>query len=391
MSHDKQKIRGLVMPSDTVIPSGKLKKQLLFFDEVILSDPSDRALIADRELTHKSSDGSLQFWESERSPFPRQADYEEQFDKLLLGSEQLRRDGKLRVLSQHNWQKVDPWLRINLHVTAIADPKLVRAAIPDFSEEKPVTPQGVIYANGVFHLKGQRPPQLAQLRTDPPYKIPDIDQSWNTLAYLRLGRAVKYIRVAQINSSAAIAWDDSTSDILMAIGSLAFHEMTSFEMLAGTAIHLEVLEPRVLEPALAEMSWNEVIKIRRAILPHVAEYRSKVIQTARNVYKYNVRDFDKYRQIIQADRQSLISAQEELRKAWQGLKIVAASRFTSCTGAACGIIIPADWTDLLGRILTGSLISIGTMASEIKTYIQTKETVRRHPLFVIDRLLSKAK
>lgn len=74
MANDSRKIRGLVMPGDSVIPSGKLKKQLLFFDEVILSDPSDRALIADRELNHMSADGTHEFWEAERSPFPRQVD-----------------------------------------------------------------------------------------------------------------------------------------------------------------------------------------------------------------------------------------------------------------------------------------------------------------------------
>ncbi|MGA8832978.1 MAG: hypothetical protein WB554_15350, partial [Desulfomonilaceae bacterium] len=212
MANEKRKLRGLVMPGDTVIPSGKLKKQLLFFDEVILSDPSDRALIAHRELRHRSRDGSHEFWEAERSPFPREVDYEERFSELLQGTEQLQRVGKLRVLSPGDWRVVDPWLRMNLHVTAIADPELVLAAIPDFSERKPFTPQGVIYAAGVFHLKGQPPPQLAQLRTDPPYRISDIDQSWNTLAYLRLGRAMKYVRVAQTKDAAPIAWDDSTSE-----------------------------------------------------------------------------------------------------------------------------------------------------------------------------------
>ena len=382
------------MPGDTVIPSGKLKKQLLFFDEVIISDPSDRALIADRELHHRSPDGSHEFWEAERSPFPRQVDYEEQFSELLQGTEQLQRVGKLRVLTSRDWRMVDPWFRMNLHVTAIADPELVRSAIPDLSEEKPVTPQGVIHASGVFHLKGQPPPELAQLRTDPPYEIPDIDHSWNTLAHLRLGRATKYIRVAQINDAAPIAWDDSTSEILVSLGRSAFRELPSPETLAGAAISLDVFEPQKLETALMAMPWNEVVKVRKEILPHVAKYRSKVIETARRVYRAQLLEFDKYRDVVEADRQSLISAQEELRKACEGLKIVAALKVLGWagTGGATSLIIPpSDWTDLLGRILTGLAVGVGSLGGDIKTYLQTRENVRRHPLFVIDRSLSKVR
>ncbi|MGO8821893.1 MAG: hypothetical protein ACLQT6_06995 [Desulfomonilaceae bacterium] len=390
MANEKRKLRGLVMPGDTVIPSGKLKKQLLFFDEVILSDPSDRALIAHRELRHRSRDGSHEFWEAERSPFPREVDYEERFSELLQGTEQLQRVGKLRVLSPGDWRVVDPWLRMNLHVTAIADPELVLAAIPDFSERKPFTPQGVIYAAGVFHLKGQPPPQLAQLRTDPPYRISDIDQSWNTLAYLRLGRAMKYVRVAQTKDAAPIAWDDSTSEILVTLGRSAFRELPSPETLAGAAIPLDVFEPQELEAALMEMPWNEVIKIRKEILPHVAQYRSKVIQTARRVYRAQLLEFDQYRDIVQADHQSLISAQEELRKAWQGLKIMAACRGLGAAGSV-SLIIPSDWTDLFGRILTGFTVGVGVLASDIRTFLQSRGNVRRHPLFVIDRLLSNVR
>ena len=82
-----QKTRGLIMPSDNVITRGKLKKQLLFFDQVILSDPSDRVLIADGALQHTSSDRSMTFWEAGRTPFPRHPDYEAVFHEVLAGTD----------------------------------------------------------------------------------------------------------------------------------------------------------------------------------------------------------------------------------------------------------------------------------------------------------------
>jgi hypothetical protein len=391
MANGTRKMRGLVMPGDTVVPSGKLKKQLLFFDEVILSDPSDGSLIADRELQHISSDGSHELWEAERGPFPRHADYEAHFSELLRGTETLQRRGKLRVLRPQDWRVVDPWLRMNLHLAAIADAELVRSAIPDFSEKKRVEyPDGIVYARGVFHLEGQPPPQMLQLRRDPPYRIPDIDDHWNSVAYLRLGRTVKYVRVAQINDAAPVAWDDSTSGILEAIGRLAFRELPSPEMIAAVAIELDVFEPQELEAALEEMPWTEVVKIRKEILPHIAQYRSKIVLTAQRLYRAQVRDIDQYRKIVEADRQSLNAAQEELLKAWQGLKIMAVFRGLGGAGAT-SLIIPSDWTDLLGRILTGLAVGIGVLAGDIKTFLQTRERVGRHPLFVIDRLLSKVR
>jgi hypothetical protein len=391
MASESQKVRGLVMPGDNVVTTGKLKKQLLFFDEVILSDPSDRVLIADRELQHVSSDRRMAFWEAERTPFPRHPDYEAVFHELLAGTDQLQRRGLLRVLTAQDWRVIDPWLRMSLHLAAVGDAELVRSAIPDFSENKMIElPDGVHVASGVMHLKGQPPIQMSQIRTDPPYKIPDIDDRWNNLAYLRLGRTVKYIRVAQVNGASSVAWDDPTSQILMALGRSSFRELPSYEMLAGAAIALDVFEPQKLEASLEETPWSDVIKIRREILPHVAQYRSKIIQTARRVNKAQIRDFDQYRKIVQAHSQSLDSAREELSKALQALKVGAALRGVGVFGAA-SLIIPSDWTDLLGRILTGLTVGVGVLAREITTFLQTRERVQRHPLFVIDRLLSKVR
>jgi hypothetical protein len=197
--------------------------------------------------------------------------------------------------------------------------------------------------------------------------------------------------VAQINDAAPVAWDDSTSGILETLGRLAFRELPSPEMIAAAAIELDVFEPQELEAALGEMPWTEVVKIRKEILPHIAQYRSKIVQTAQRLYRAQVRNIDQYRKIVEADRQSLNSAQEELLKAWQGLKIMAAFRGLGGAGAASLIIPPSDWTDLLGSILTGVAVGIGVLASDIKTFLQTRERVQAQPLFVIDRLLSNVK
>ena len=75
MGKDSVKIRGLVMPADTVISIGKLKKQLFFFDQVILPDPSDRSLVGNSEISD-TYPGGMTIYQSAMAPFTREDDYE---------------------------------------------------------------------------------------------------------------------------------------------------------------------------------------------------------------------------------------------------------------------------------------------------------------------------
>lgn len=388
MGNDSQKIRGLIMPADAVIPIGKLKKQLLFFDEVVLPDPSDRSLVADSEISD-TYPGGMTIYQAARAPFTREEDYDAKSAELIAGTDQLQRRGILKVLHPNDWRTIDPWLRVHLYETAIADERLVKSAIPDISEKKQIKiPDGIISGLDIVKSGWKRIPQI---RTDKPYKIQGVDDYWNTMAHLRIGRAIKYIRVAQTKNAAPVAFDDSASDILLSLGQLTFQELTKPDVLAGLAISLDVIDPQELEKTLDDLPWEDIIKIRREILPHAANYRAEIIKKAKRIYKSHVVDFSSYREIVDADRSALNDAQEKLQKAWQGLRIVGSLKglATSAGVGAASLIIPSNWTGLFAAILTGIAIGGGVVASEIKTVLQARECVIKHPLFVINKQLSR--
>ncbi len=378
------------MPGDGVVPLGKLKKQLLFFDEVILPDPSDHSLVADKEITDTYPDG-MTIWQAARAPFTREENYEATFAELIDGTDQLQRRGILKVLQPTEWRTIDPWLRVHLYETAIADGRLVKSAIPDISQDKHIKmPDGVISGLDILRAGWSRMPQI---RTDKPYKIEGVDEYWNTIAYLRIGRAIKYIRVAQIINAAPAAVDESTSDILFSLGQMTFQELPKPDILASLTISLDVIDSQELEKALEGLPWDDIIQIRREILPHVANYRAEVINKARQIYKMHVTDFSRYRNLVEADRSALNDAKEKLQNAWEGLKIVGSLKgLAAATGTgAASLLIPSDWTRLLATILTGIAIGGGMVAKEIKTVLQTRESVIKHPLFVLDKQLSGIK
>ncbi|MGO8881185.1 MAG: hypothetical protein ACLPVO_09465 [Desulfomonilaceae bacterium] len=275
MTNQIRKICGLVMPGDSVVPAGKLKKQLLFFDKIMLSDPCDRALVADHELRDVYPNGTT-IDHAGRAPFPIEQDYQIQFEELIRGTETLQHRGILRVLGPQDWRAVDPWLRLRLYYSAIADKQLVQAAIPDVYQKTNVKiPDGIIHGLDVLMSGWKR---LPPLRSDEPYKLPDVDDKWNHLAYLRIGRAIKYLRVAQLKNASPVAWDDPTGEILISLGAEAFSEIISAESIAGMAIELDVVEPQQLEDALSNMPWADVVKIRKEVLPQIASYRYRIVQ-----------------------------------------------------------------------------------------------------------------
>jgi hypothetical protein len=204
---------------------------------------------------------------------------------------------------------------------------------------------------------------------------------------------MKYISVAQLTNAAPVAWDDPTSGILLALGQLVFREIPEPDMLAAAAISLDAIDHEQLEVALEELPWSDVIKIRKELLPHVARYRLKVIQTVRRVHRAQIMDFQRYREVVESDHQSLSAAREELRKAWQGLKLVGSLKGLgfAAAGGAAGLLIPTDWVGLLGSILAGVSAGGAAVAGELKAALQIRDSIRRHPLFVIDSALSKVK
>ena len=390
MSRKSSKIRGLIIPSDRIVPIANLKKQLLFFDQVIIPDPSDFSLVGHDEI-QDSYPGGMTIVQMPRTPFPKEEDYDEKYKALIAKTQKLQRRGLIQIVSPSDWRAINPWFRIHVHEAVISNELLVKSAIPDVFDDKPVKiPDGVVHGLDIIKSGWERIPQI---KIEKPYKIENIEYYWNTMAYLRLGRVTKYIRVAQIKNAAPIAFDESSSNILLALGQNAFQDLPKPDSLANLAIAMDIVNSQDLEKVLWELPWDDVLKIRKEILPKVADYRSAIIKKSKKIYRSHLISFSNYQQILEDDLNELNEAKKSLKKAWQGVGIVSAFKGLATAGAigSASLIIPNDWQTLFATLLAGIAIGSGKITKELKEVLQTRESLIKHPLFIIEKQLPKIK
>jgi len=387
MKNKQKKIRTLVLPADNVFPSGKIKKEAIFFDQVVLPDPQDKYLIEYGEMKDDYPDMTI--WQSERAPYIREDDYEDKFYQKIKGAWKLRKKGILRVLDKKDWRSIDPWFRLILYHSAITDSHLVRAAIPDAHDNKEINvPDGVI-TGGDIRKKGWK--KVPEIRSGKPYYVTTVDNAWNQIAYLRIARFLKYLQVAQLLNAAPSAKDIPNNNILLSCGQSMFTEIPDPEKLTTLSMSLDIVDNEEIENILEDAPWDDIIKIRKEILPLIANYRSMVINKAKNIQNSNYTDFEQYREVVKKDVHDLYNAKEEVYNSWRSLGIIGTLKgvATSTTTSMAGLMIPATGFQLIGTILTGVALGGGILSKELRDLILAKNKLSNNPLFIIDRNITK--
>src|SRR5258708_863284 len=197
------KTRVLLLPGDSPPRRSSIRRLLLYFDGVTLPDVTDRALINDGEITEHFDHPSIRRvdWGA-RGLFPRTPDYDESIAELISETQSLQARGLLKFVSRRTPADPATWL-ISYHA-AIANERVVRAAVPDIDPHvKPSVPSTML-------LGGAIAPTGFKSRYDVPFRDPvELAEApvWGALAWLRVGRAVKYLERARTLGLAPFAAD----------------------------------------------------------------------------------------------------------------------------------------------------------------------------------------
>lgn len=375
----------LIIPADAPPRRSSLKRQLLFFDSVTLIHPDDRALVNDFELRETYPNGT-EIQLSARAPFPRVEEYDDVMSDILAETRDLCSQGKIHVLSRTAaLSRVDPGTHWSAYAGAITEPLLLRAAIPDYASGKPPLklPNGIYSGLGVT-VPGYR--SRYEVECAPPAKLTDVEDAWNGLAQIRLGRHLKYARLAAATGSVALSLDEPNRQLSLALNQPG---PPSTESLANYALARDVVDPIALDKALQSLSWKETLTLRRQILPHIAKLRAIILQEARVANEFI--DPSLLSKILKKLKDDHDKAKEEVDRRWKELGIATmlkGSAAVTATELGLCAIPAAPIADVVVKLLGGALAAGAALSSELKALIPARAKVKANPLVFFDVLPS---
>ncbi len=379
----------LLLPGDAPPKHSNIKRNVLFFDSVSLVDPNDKSLVNDGEIAEQFP-SALITW-SERAPFPREENYADVYQEIISHTRALQTRGIVRVLDSRQFPGVDAGINWSLYHSAISNDELVHAAVPDICNDKPtvVIPSGVVSGCGIS-VGGYR--SKYELECKPSFHIPHVDDAWSVLAHLRIGRAIKFLRLAYGRNISPLASDYVNQRIVTELSRNNLPNVApcmSAEELADISISLEIAEPQVLESILNDMTWDDVSRLRKEILPKLSELRMFLMKRVSTVNQGGL-DLEPYRQEMLKIRMEFEAMKETLVEEWEKLRIGATLKLGGTTGAAATgfTLLPSfhSWQELAMLIISSGLVATSALSSEIKSLIPAKRRVREHPLYFFDRI-----
>jgi hypothetical protein len=383
--------KALILPGDVPPRRSSIKRQLLFFDAVLLIDPeTDFAILNDGEITETFPNGRRMFW-GEYGSYSRSPDYVEAHRILFAETQKLQTQGKIRILKPAPPSAMDPKYNWITSVAASQDEALVRAALPDYQPGthayyrkyggwyNAAVPSDVNYESMHKWMLGH-------------FEMPDIDIEWNQVGWVRLGRTLKTLRRAAIESAIPLALDSVNQNICVALGSRAYKHPPSASTLATQVIAMDAVDPLLLDDALEDMSWEEVVRLRKEVLPHVAKLRKLLNDSVIAARKPQNADLEVYSRALAELKEKHKKAANEVREAWHKLKFKTLDAgVPAVSGGLSTLVLPGGWaTVLLG--LAGVFIAKmaqGTAADLHKVIVASK-TERVSPLLFFDVLPKNA-
>lgn len=382
------------MPGDAPPTVASLKRQLLFFDSIGIADPQDRALVNYGEISEQFP--SMHITWADYARYPVIDGYEEEYEYVLRDTKSLVNRGLLRILPPREKSVDDAGANFVLYNSAISVQGLVFEAIPDRSNDKPLVsiPNGLISGGGIS-VSGHR--SKYELTVNNPSKLSGISAEWETLAYLRLGRALKYMRRADASGYFPVATDLVSHRLCSALSSSSgyFDQVCSANCrdLATYSISLDVVDVSELENALNDMSWADVLRVRREVLPKVAEFREYIFGNY-NILSAHDLTQSEVTKIVAKSRSEFERYQEELASAWEKIRIASVLKGEGITGSgSVGMsLVPSltgTWNEILVRVVGAGLAAAVAMTPEVQALIPAHRKLKNHPLFFSTMLPKK--
>jgi len=351
----------------------------------------DANILNKGEINEVFPDGSGMQW-GELAPYPRSPTYDDQFRLLRIRSQRAIRTGKLRFIQQFARTPEDAIKNWVAALSALQIEPVNRAALPDYEVGTPPPYIGpgpgfnmVIPSYTGFDSKYL---WLKELNSRPAI---DIDESWRRLALGRLGRVMKVVRRASAENAIPLATDPINQNICLALGAQAFGDIPTPSKLANAAISMDAVDPIALESAVESMTWDEVFRVRREILPSVARLRGLLISSVRAASKPDNTDFESYMNALQEIKDGYRSTQDEVREAWRkiGIGTGTAAATATVTSGLSALAVGASWANVVTAVAISTVANaIGVAAPNVQNIMKAGKAQKASPLFAFDRIIS---
>ena len=364
-----------------------LKRLTLLFDRIYISDIKDEAIINTDEVIEKFSTSTVH-WQS-RGHYPRVQGYEELYNSYLDGAENAINRQIINKIESKNVKTIDPGTHWLCYSSALSNLDLIKSAAIDASELKPeISIRDTVVQGLEFSMNGETS-KYAIPHKDP-VDIPNVHEDWNWISRLRVGRALKDIRIAQAINAAPIATDRINSRIVLELAKNQSSCIYPESSMIDFAINAEIVDNEKLESILLNASWKEVLAIRKHILPHVDKTK-KYISKKTNIISNNAyANIEDYIEALKTLKEGLSQLHEQEAEAWESLRIGSILKAGGVVGSGTigTIAIPSIVTlpNLLVGLVSLGLVSVGALTTEIQRLIPARRKVREHPLFFLEKI-----
>jgi hypothetical protein len=165
------------------------------------------------------------------------------------------------------------------------------------------------------------------------------------------------------------------------------------------AIAMDLVDPFALDDALRDMAWDQVVRLRKEVLPHVSKLRQALLGDVASARLSLTAGVDEYRQALSVRKDEQRRQVDIVREAWRKLGFKTAE---VTAGVAVGAVgrelavglhaLPVAWVPalvafagaFLGKMLPGSFENASKAVSAYRK-------MRASPLFFFDVLPGKAR
>lgn len=333
-----------------------LKRLSLMNDVVYFSDLNDLALICDDETS--SVDNGVTFRMGGVAPYPRESEYESIFTENLNHSEQMINEKILFPINTLNINNYTPALHWMAYQSAIKDKELVRSA----SEEVP----GVSLINGIYSPLSIA---TAQGRSNHWYKreetesIEGMSPETQILSQVRVGRALKSLSMASSLGASPVVLDDINSKVI----SRLLHDKNyqlDIHTYANSAIEQEILDISILEKELEDVSWQDILQMRRETLPAINKTRRFLLDSSMALFPFASASPNEFKNKAIELRKEYWKLKHEEQRKWHqlGLSTAISTGFT----------------------LTGTTITVGTGLIGLLVALVGTNIVKEHIPNIMD-------
>jgi hypothetical protein len=376
-----------VLTGDEPISSQTLKRLLLTHNRVYFTDISDEAIINDLEVIE--SFPKMKMGWAARGHYPRVDGYKEMYFRCLKGAESVLNRLLLQPIASHNIRTIDLGIHWMCYNASLSNKKLVCAASIDASLEKPNLAFKKTILNGSeMSQSGMKSKYAVDYK--PPMDLTDIHQDWNWIAPLRVGRMLKSIRISQALNASPIAVDSINSEICYSLMQQNSPFYFTDESLMDFAIDTAIVDIEKLESNLLEAPWEDIVKIRKEILPAVSKTKDFLEEKTYRISSKTYSGPEQYIKALNEFKADFNNLKDNESEAWEALRIGSVLKVGGSAGAlGFGTLAIPSITSLsvsIIALISAGLVSAASLNPELKKLIPARRKLRDHPLYSIEKL-----